>query len=164
MNLPEELPLGLLHGDFATRNILVGHRHRVTVIDTLAKWHTPIFKDIGCFLANLRLSWFQIISQGLAYRSSTLATYEQAFLKGYFGEAPMPTEAIRLYEILAALDIWAAKLSRIRHRGGILYRSFGSPLCGMINRCCKARLRSLLAEITSRRVKFPWTDGRTQQC
>ncbi len=86
--LPESIPLGLGHGDYAMRNILIGFNARVTVLDTFAKWRTPIYEDIGYFLNDFKVSYPQVVSQGLAFRSDQLAAYECAFLKGYFDEKP----------------------------------------------------------------------------
>src|SRR4030095_6204969 len=109
--LPEDLPLGLSHGDYAMRNILVGHEGRVTVLDTLARWRTAIFEDLGYFLANLKLTWPQVISQGLAYKQDLIIRYERAFLKGYFADDQLPIRAIRLYEIHAVLDKWSGTIA-----------------------------------------------------
>lgn len=105
--LPEELPLGLGHGDYAMRNIFIGPEDRIVVIDTLARWRTPIYEDIAYFLVGLKANGMQTLTQGLAYRESVLAHFEAEFLAGYFDRRPVPCEAIRLYEIQALLDLWA---------------------------------------------------------
>lgn len=109
--LPAHLPLGLRHGDYAPRNILVASGGRVTVIDTLSLWWAPIYEDIAYFLIALTMSWPQIVSQGLAFPNQSLARYEQAFLAGYFGEQSIPRRIIRLYEILTLLDKWSSMAS-----------------------------------------------------
>ena len=145
--LPESLPLGLGHGDYAMRNILIGPNARVTVLDTFAKWRTPIYEDIGYFLNELKMSYPQVISQGLAFSSDQLVVFECAFLKGYFDNKPIPYAAIRLYEMLALLDKWSSavaksfeqpKFTKITSRLKII----------LINQYFKRRTRSLLAEIT----------------
>jgi hypothetical protein len=106
--LPEVLPLGLGHGDYAMRNILAGPGGRVTVIDTFAKWRTPIYEDIGYFLTGLKMTSEQVMSHGLVFSQEQLKNYEQAFLKGYFGQKTILYPAIRLYEMLALLDKWSS--------------------------------------------------------
>ena len=106
--LPDVLPLGLGHGDYAMRNILVGSGARVTVLDTLAKWRTPIYEDIGYFLTGLKMTSEQVVSQGLLFSQKQLKDYEQAFLNGYFEQKTIPYPAIRLYEMLALLDKWSS--------------------------------------------------------
>ena len=54
------------------RNILIGPNARVTVLDTFAKWRTPIYEDIGYFLNDLKMSYPQVVSQGLAFSSDQL--------------------------------------------------------------------------------------------
>jgi hypothetical protein len=102
--LPEVLPLGLGHGDFALRNILVGDSGEVTVCDTRARWRTSIYEDLGYFLVGLKRSWPQLYSLGLAFDARALARYENRFLEGYFASEELPLEAVRLYEMLALLD------------------------------------------------------------
>lgn len=106
-SLPAELPLGLGHGDYAMRNIFVGPEDQIVVIDTLARWRTPIYEDIAYFLVALKANGMQTLTQGLAYPESWLDHYEAEFLAGYFDRQPVPYEAIRLYEIQALLDLWA---------------------------------------------------------
>jgi hypothetical protein len=104
--LPENPPLGLGHGDYAMRNILVGPTSRVTVLDTLARWRVPVYEDIGYFLAELKASKLQALTQGMAFSPSVLERYEREFLTGYYGQEPIPGAAIRLYELQAMLDRW----------------------------------------------------------
>lgn len=94
------------------RNILIGPNARVTVLDTFAKWSTPIYEDIGYFLNDLKMSYPQVMTQGLAFSSKELGADEQAFLKGYFGQESIPYPAIRLYEVLALLDKWSSAIAR----------------------------------------------------
>jgi aminoglycoside phosphotransferase (APT) family kinase protein len=110
--LPDSLPLGLNHGDYAMRNILVGVHNRVTVLDTLARWRTAVYEDIGYFLTNLKVTWPQVMSQGMVFKQSLIEKYEQIFLLGYFGDDSAPIRAIRLYEIQALLDRWSGRAAR----------------------------------------------------
>lgn len=146
--LPESLPLGLGHGDYAMRNILVGPNHRVTVIDTFAKWRTPIYEDIGYFINELKMSSSQVFSQGIAFNGDQLSKYEDAFLKGYFGNHPVPYPAIRLYEVLALLDKWASFTAKIDHRLG-LPNAAGKFGMMLTNRYFISRMKRLLAETST---------------
>ena len=114
--LPEVLPLGLGHGDYAMRNILVGPGGRVTVIDTFAKWRTPIYEDIGYFLTALKTTSEQVASQGLFFSQKQFKNYERAFLEGYFEQKTIPYPAIRLYEMLALLDKWSSLVISSKRR------------------------------------------------
>jgi hypothetical protein len=144
--LPVLLPLGLGHGDYAMRNILIGPNARVTVLDTFAKWRTPIYEDIGYFLNELKTPYPQVFSQGLLFDSSQLAAYESAFLQGYFDQRPVPYSAIRLYESLALLDKWSSatvRLSPPTKFGEIV----GWPKTVLINSYFRKRLKVLLGEM-----------------
>jgi aminoglycoside phosphotransferase len=110
--LPDLLPLGLGHGDYAMRNILVGPNNRVTILDTLARWQTSIYEDIAHFLVGLKMNRLQAVTQGLAFSPQRLAHYEEEFLAGYFGQEPIPFQSIRLYEILVLLNRWTSHVSR----------------------------------------------------
>jgi hypothetical protein len=146
--LPESLPLGLGHGDFALRNILISPNARVTVLDTFAKWRTPIYEDIGYFLNDLQMSYPQVISHGLAFSSKQLASYEQAFLKGYFDQKLIPYPAIRLYEILALLDKCSSTIARSYQQPNSI-----KVVCWLKNKLTsqyyKRRVKYLLAELTN---------------
>lgn len=141
--LPSTLPLGLAHGDFAQRNILIGPNARVTVLDTFAHWRTPIYQDIGYFLNDLKMSYPQAMGRRFTTISNQLMTYEQAFLHGYFEQGPVPYGAIRLYEALALLDKWSTTVAR-------------SSSSKLVRRCInqlknpffKQGFKKLLAEIT----------------
>lgn len=115
--LPQRLPLGLCHGDFAPRNILVGPAGRVTVLDTLARWRAPIYEDIGQFLVALNSPgphnlWMD--QAGCALR----ARYERAFLSGFFGDGPLPLAQIRLFECQVLLERWVSLAHRHWEAGG----------------------------------------------
>ena len=112
--LPAELPIGLGHGDYTMRNILVDAADRVTVLDTLCKWQTPIYEDIGYFLARLKAAGPQALAQGFLFNNKQLATYEDAFLCGYWGAEPVPYAQIRLYEVQALLDYWTSQASVLK--------------------------------------------------
>jgi hypothetical protein len=107
--LPEALPIGLGHGDYAPRNVLVGPNNRVTVLDTLARWQAPIYEDIAYFLLGLKTNRLQVYTQGLAFSPDRIMQYARAFLAGYFGQEPIPYRAIKLYEILLLLNRWSSQ-------------------------------------------------------
>jgi len=142
--LPDSLPLGLGHGDYAMRNILVAPNSRVTVLDTFAKWRAKIYEDIGYFLTDLNMSSPQVVSHGLAFNRKHLATYEQAFLNGYFGQEPIPYPTIRLYEALALLDKWSSRTARSYQRSNPI------KIMGLkwTSQYFQRRVKSLLTELT----------------
>jgi hypothetical protein len=144
--LPEMLPIGLGHGDYAMRNILVGPNSRVTVLDTFAKWQTPVYEDIGYFLTGLKMTYPQVISQGLMFGESQLMDYEQAFLQGYFGEKRIPYPEVRLYEMLALLDKWSSVLIWSYKRSS--KRIIGNAKATLVSLYFKKKTSSLMREIT----------------
>ena len=117
--LPEFLPMGMSHGDYAPRNIFVGAGERVIVFDTLARWRAPIYEDIAHFLIALKLARPQVYSLGLAFGASFLARQEREFLRGYFGDETIPIPAIRLFEKLVLMDKWASLLHQYQGSTGI---------------------------------------------
>ncbi len=146
--LPESLPLGLGHGDYAMRNILIGPNSRVTVLDTFAKWRAPVYEDIGYFLTDLKVSSPQVLSHGLAFRPNQLATYEDAFLKGYFGQDPIPYRTIRLYEALALIDKWSSRTARAYQQRNFI-KKFAGPLNNkLMNQYFEQSVKRLLAELS----------------
>lgn len=106
--LADELPLGRTHGDYAMRNILLEKEQQIVVIDTIAKWQTAIYEDIGYFIVRLWSNQIQVFSLGLAYSHDWIKACERAFLEGYFGKEAIPEDLIVLYKILSLLDQWSA--------------------------------------------------------
>jgi hypothetical protein len=157
--LPETLPMGLGHGDYAMRNILVGPNSCVTVLDTFAKWQTPIYEDIGYFLTGMKMTYPQVASQGLMFSPGRLRAYEHAFLKGYFAQKPIPYPTIRLYEMLALLDKWSSLLipshKRIRKLKGI-----GDAMTALASLYFKRSAKQLLQEITGVNSAAPSLDAK----
>ena len=114
--LPESLPLGLCHGDYAIRNLLVGPNGTVTGLDTKITLRTPIYENISYFLVTLRAMWPQVLSQGLLFSRDRIRGFERKFLEGYFenSNSPIPYEEINLFTIKAFLDKWATSTSRMK--------------------------------------------------
>lgn len=112
--IPDLLPLGLSHGDYAPRNVFAGRGNRITGFDALPRFRAPIYADLGRFIMGLRSAGLQVISLGLAYQSHRLEDYERSFLAGYFATKAPPLRAIGLYQLLILLDKWSALTSRSR--------------------------------------------------
>lgn len=104
--LPEVLPLGIGHGDYAAHNIFVEANGRVIVFDTLANWQAPIYEDISHFLTVLKTNKLQVYTQGMAFSPFVIERQEGAFLRGYFGDKTIPYAVIKLFEIQIILAKW----------------------------------------------------------
>ncbi len=117
--LPEHVPLGLAHCDFAPRNVLLGRHGRVTVFDTQARWRAPVYEDLAHFLVALKASPTQICSQGWLPGAHVMAEYENEFLQGYFGERPIPLTTIRIFEIQQILEWWCVLLYHYQTASGL---------------------------------------------
>lgn len=144
--LPDALPLGLTHRDFAPRNVLVGSEGRVTVFDTEGRWHAPVFADVAHFLVALKVSWLQICSAGWYYDARTLAACERDFLQGYFAKTPPPTAAIRLFECLWVLEWWV-KLAHYRHKAKGVRRAVRWGQLHFCSGYLKRYVRKLVAQM-----------------
>lgn len=108
--LPAELPLGLGHGDFAMRNVLVGEAGRVVVLDTTALWRMPVLADLAKFGLALRLARPQVYSHGLVFSERRLRSVERWLLRGYYGTEAPPAKQVTLYALLLLLDKWSFEL------------------------------------------------------
>lgn len=146
--LPKSLPVGLSHGDYAMRNILVDAAGRVTVLDALARWRTAIFDDIGYFLTNLKMIGPQVITQGFVFEPNLIARYEHKFLVGYFAHDAVPSSAIRLYEILSLLDRWSASVARMDQDTARPYAAVKRLRYALEDRFFKRSLSNLLRAIS----------------
>jgi phosphotransferase family enzyme len=131
-----DLSVVISHGDFAPRNILVDKLGRIAVIDLLARWRAPRYEDLAGFLLTLRTSRANAATRGLLF-GRAIDRLEPDFLAGYFGEEPIPTREIRLFELLLLLDKWSARM--IRRAGG----SRGGLQERLIDRYFEARSRHL---------------------
>jgi hypothetical protein len=148
--LPGDLPLGIGHGDYAMRNILVGENDRITAFDTCAKWKVPIYEDIAYFLIQLETNRLQVLTQGIAIHARTLAAYQREFLAGYFGETHIPIQVIRLFQIQSLLDSWASQVSiNTKQYAGIkiLYKKL---YLSLLNRRYRTIMERLLSEVAMR--------------
>jgi hypothetical protein len=112
--LPEELPLGLRHGDYGLSNILVGLDGKITALDTPAVCHSPIYEDLSYLLVGLKAKWSQVFSLNLAYDSRQFPLYEREFLSGYFGQSPIPSRIIHLYEVQSLLVRWSSRIFMLK--------------------------------------------------
>lgn len=116
--LPESLPRGLSHGDYAPWNILSEPCGRIRIIDTLARWQSPVYEDLAKFLFGMKLSQQQVWTMGHAYNSQQMAWFEQQFLEGYFNDEPIPYAQIRLFECQTILERWVAFVYASRNAVG----------------------------------------------
>lgn len=148
--LPDNLPLGIGHGDYAMRNILVGDNDRITAFDTCAKWKVPIYEDIAYFLVQLETNGLQVLTQGLGIHPKTLAAYQREFLAGYFGETHIPVAVIRLFQIQLLLDSWSSKVSINTRKHTGIKKVYHKLLPTLLNRQYKTVMERLLNEVAVR--------------
>lgn len=121
--LPVQMPLGLTHGDYALRNLLVAPGNRVLALDTQARWLMPVYEDVAYFLTGLITTWPQVLSQGLVFEAGHLQRCEQEFLQGYFEHEAIPWEIIRLFRLKLMLQKWSAKTLSVQRQPGSRYAS-----------------------------------------
>jgi len=106
--LPDVLPLGTGHGDFAPRNIFVAPDARVTVFDTLARWRVPIYEDLASFAVALNTAAARVYSRGLWFHDRLLKQCMDELYRGYFAGRDVPTLSISLFELQALLNRWSS--------------------------------------------------------
>lgn len=141
--LVEPVPVGVHFGDYGLTNVLVAPGARVTAIDTLANWYTPIYIDIAYFLTGIKTYRKQIATQGFAFERERVAAFERDFLTGYFGPTAIPTPEIRLYEVLRLLERWSGRVARHSRRRAPR-RKLG---LAVVNRFLRKTLRDLFREL-----------------
>jgi aminoglycoside phosphotransferase (APT) family kinase protein len=118
-HIPETVPTGQVHGDFAPRNILVDQTNRVTVFDTLGRFEAPVYEDIARMLMTVKASGPQMFSRGLLYDQKRLSQFEHIFLDGYFLDQPIPWITIRLFLAQIVLEYWSAVVYRHQQQRGV---------------------------------------------
>lgn len=147
--MPDSLPMGIGHGDYAMRNLLVGANDRITAFDTCAKWRVPIYEDIAYFLVQLETNGLQIVTQGLAIGKKTLAAYQRDFLAGYFGDTDVPISLIRLFQVQLLLDSWASQFSSQTQKRKGIHGAVKKLYFALLNRRYRSVMQSLLGEIAT---------------
>jgi hypothetical protein len=138
--LPEILPAGLLHGDFAMRNAFVVDGERIAVLDTLARHRAPIHRDIGFFLADLDYTVLAAAGLGAWAYPARVRRYRAAFLDGYFDGGAAPHEAVALFEVTALLERWSSVAQDWAQRRGPLARVRFRPLSLFFRTLIRRRL------------------------
>jgi hypothetical protein len=146
--MPDVLELGMTHGDFAMRNIVVEATQRVTVLDTLARFRAPIYRDVGYFIADLQIGRVSALVRGVVLRGGRCDDYRRAFLRGFHGESGADT-LVRLYEVQALLERWASIVAHglgcspaVRNLWRVLMYSLAS---GVFKRAIEASLGGIVA-------------------
>lgn len=106
--LPEQLPLGLSHGDFAPRNLFCDAEGRVTALDTQAGWRAPIYADLAHFLVAVEATPLRLFGGVRIPISAFERSLRSELLCGYFGAEPPPRAALAFFELQEWLARWAA--------------------------------------------------------
>jgi len=147
--LPVDLPVAVGHGDFVARNLFESPSGRITVIDPMPRWLVPPYEDIARFIVGMRLLGLQIVTHGMAFGQRELDAYEDAFVRGYFGEDPVPTGTLDVYHLLILMDKWSAAQVRDPRRsaGGLLHET-SQQWSDVYFRQEALRLSSRLASVT----------------
>ncbi len=107
------LPTALLHSDFAPRNVFVGPRGEVRVLDALVRWRAPIYEPLAYFLTSVQTASIQVNTGGLVGRWSRMERACKPLLEGYFHPQPVPLPQVDTYRVLLLLDRWAALLGGV---------------------------------------------------
>lgn len=109
------LPLVVVHGDFAMRNVIVAQDGTIRVVDMLARWQAPVHEDLATMLAALEGIGLGIRLGGLLPPPPFVRRAETAFLDGYFGGlALVPRASLAVFGALLMLD----RLAAWHERGG----------------------------------------------
>jgi len=111
--LPDDLEMGLKHGDFAPRNIMVDAENKIIGIDTLAKSMMPVHYDIAYLVVQLQTSKLQLYTQGAAFGRRRIASYERALMKGYWqDDSGKHSPALELFKAFVLLEKWGTQIHR----------------------------------------------------
>ncbi len=114
--IPDPVPLGLHHGDYAMRNVIVADDGSVAAIDALGRWRMPVHDDVARMLVAIETSRLQSHSLGNAIPTASRRAFADALLAGY-GRDRLDAAALAAYSAVILLDKWAARVeSRARSR------------------------------------------------
>jgi len=120
--ITDPLPLGLAHGDFAPRNVFVDGDGRVAGFDMAARRRVPAYEDVAYFCISLRAGTARLAVRWMDPRPPRMTRRARLFLAGYFGDEPVPDQAIALFLLLVTLDNWA-RIASEPPRAGLARRA-----------------------------------------
>jgi aminoglycoside phosphotransferase (APT) family kinase protein len=107
-----DLPLAVVHGDFAMRNVMV-NAGQVAVLDMLGRWRAPAYEDVSTMMLALDGIAFGPRLGGVLPLPPAIRSARAAFLRGYFGDdAAVPRSALATIDGLLTLDRLAALHAR----------------------------------------------------
>ena len=139
------LKVGLGHGDFAPRNVLVGEGRRLSIIDPLGCQRSPVEEDLAYFAMALRhgalISWPASSLERLATR------LEKQLLAGYGISA-----GFRYHAIAALVSLDAMAADKVRPAGQV------GAVRQLSTRLLPRRI-AVLQRSVSRAVETELTDG-----
>ena len=147
-SLPDQLPVGLSHTDFAPRNVLVRADGSIAVCDTLGRWLAPIYEDAAHFLIALETSERQMNSQGLLSDYGLIAGCRNEFLKGYFGTSEWSSTAVRVFEVQLLLCKWVNVIHSQSQAAGWQHLAKSCRMA-LRNRFLKKQIELILTELLS---------------
>jgi thiamine kinase-like enzyme len=116
-----EIPLASLHNDYHLGNVFVMKDGRVGVIDPNWVEREPIYEDLSSLLIDPVTRKQQVMSLGLTFRPSLYKRYEDAVLRGYFGDVKVPHSLIYFYSALDSLVKWRMNEEVLNESGSILH-------------------------------------------
>jgi aminoglycoside phosphotransferase (APT) family kinase protein len=106
--LPERLPLAVVHGDFAPRNVFVLPDGRPAVFDPMPRSAAGRWEDLAAALVAIRLLGIQLHTHGAAFSEQALARRERELVIGYLGDDRSCLAELHCYQLMLTLDRWSA--------------------------------------------------------
>ena len=101
-----EIPLASLHNDYHLGNVFVLNDGRIGVLDPNWEESGSVYTDLASLLIDPVTRKLQVLSLGLLFRSSMYKRYENAVLRGYFGELATTLPMLYFYCTYAVLEKW----------------------------------------------------------
>jgi hypothetical protein len=140
--VPTTLPVAVLHGDFAPRNVFVKRTGTISVCDTMAFVRASIYVDLAHFCVALHTAGIQAATLGLWYSPAQIVSLETALLEGYFASDTSHVGCVRVFTALALLERWGALQQRVLESRGTSrwVRSMRFAVSSRHFRNCLARL------------------------
>ena len=129
----DPLPLGLVHGDFAPRNVFVDREGRIAGFDMAARRHAPAYEDVAYFCMSLRSGTTRLAVRWLAPGRPRMSRRDRLFLAGYFGDEVVPDAAITVFMLLVTLDNWG-RIAAESPQAGIVRRAASTAAARSLRR------------------------------
>ena len=144
-NRNKTAPYRISHDNFSLANVFVTGDEKICSFDPHNK-PGALYIDIAKLIIDMETCLIQLSTYGMSVPPSRLESFNTAFLRGYFQNQPMNTEALNLYHLILLVEKWFENEERLNEVTGIrkLAYTLGTiPMRNYLQRLINRQMRKL---------------------